>query len=272
MKHSLLIRSLYQPLQPAEDYSAKSRLYYKEHAPSPLLQPYIHCFWELHTKDQIIDNYIYRVVADGCVDLIMDSHTFNGMWIAGISDSAFDVPVNGKASYFGMRFLPGYINHFFRFPVHSIANQMPGIEDVLDKRTSDLSCLLFEAKTISDKIRVAESCLLKKIIKEDTMLHPGLARAIYHILSGNGDISIQDKAAEWISPRQLQRLFQEHIGCSPKLFSRIVRFQKTLLALQQAAPENKQSLFYDYGYFDQPHFIKEFKTFYGQTPSMILKK
>src|SRR5687767_3219328 len=98
MSNLLLIRSLYTPLQPAEDCSAKSRLYYKQYTPSPLLQPYIHCFWELHTKEPIIDNYDYRVVADGCVDLIMDTHTFNGIWIAGIADTAFDVPVHGKAS------------------------------------------------------------------------------------------------------------------------------------------------------------------------------
>lgn len=272
MSNPLLIRSLYKPVQPAEDCSDKSRLYYKEHTPSSLLQPYIHCFWELHTKDPIIHSYSYRVVADGCVDLIMDSHTFNGMWIAGISDSAFDVPINGKASYFGIRFLPGYINYFFRFPVHSIANQMPAIEDVLDKRINDLSSILFEAKMIADKIRAAETFLFEKIMKADNTLHPGLARALYHIFSGNGSVTIQDKAAEWISPRQLRRLFQEHIGCSPKLFSRIIRFQKTLCALQRPSLQKSQSLFYDYGYFDQAHFIKEFKTFYGHTPASMLNK
>ena len=70
-----------------------------------------------------------------------------------------------------------------------------------------------------------------------------------------------------ISPRQLRRIFNFYIGTTAKTFSNVVRFQHIL----NTSP-SKQSLkdskpYFDVGFFDQAHFIKTFKTFYGVTPS-----
>ena len=69
-----------------------------------------------------------------------------------------------------------------------------------------------------------------------------------------------------ISPRQLRRLFDFYIGSSPKTFSQVIRFQNILNAKPSAESLRKNKLFFDAGYYDQAHFIKEFKTMYGQTP------
>ncbi|HEX2628602.1 MAG TPA: helix-turn-helix domain-containing protein [Chitinophagaceae bacterium] len=258
------IRNLYRPLQPAENDKGLGKLFYKEQLPADALRPYIHCFWELRTLEALNATCLYRVVADGCIDMIIDTHTYNGSLLAGIADSAFEVPVENEAGYFGIRFLPAGIHHFWKMDAAEIQNQMLNTGDLLPKETEVLSAMIFESKSFTQRIAVAQSYLLSLLAKNNSAMHPALARALHHILSTGGDLPIQTKAAEYISPRQLRRLFNDHVGCSPKLFARIVRFQQTLKMMQD---ERGTGHFYKQGYFDQAHFIREFKIFYGDTPT-----
>ena len=73
-----------------------------------------------------------------------------------------------------------------------------------------------------------------------------------------------------ISRRRLQRLFKFYIGDSPKTFSQVVRFQQILSAKRSLERLKKEKIFFDAGYYDQAHFIKEFKTFYGTTPGCVI--
>lgn len=97
-----------------------------------------------------------------------------------------------------------------------------------------------------------------------------LYNAITKIISANGVLNIEKDIDTGISPRQLRRLFMYYIGDSAKTFSQVVRFQSVVrsgLSLQQ---EPGIKIFPDEGYYDQSHFIKEFRTFYGTTPSGAL--
>jgi len=271
MNNPVFIRSLYNPQQPTEDSLGKGKLFYKEHVPCIHLQPYVHCFWELKSTEPLSTTYNYRVITDGCIDLIIDCQSFNGMLIAGIADTSFEVPMDGTVSYLGIRFLPASIHTFLKFPVSTIINQMLNVDNLSDRSLDSLAELIFEKNDLTGRILVAESFLLKLLSKRNSEIHPGLARALHHILSTGGDISIQNKAAEWISPRQLRRLFHDHVGCSPKLFARITRFQKTLYTMRYGSPGERINPFYQHGYFDQAHFIKEFKLLYGSTPAFYVK-
>ncbi len=66
--------------------------------------------------------------------------------------------------------------------------------------------------------------------------------------------------------RYLDRLFQEHVGVSPKLLASILRFQEVYQGWMQ---DRSPTFFRDQwpaSYYDQSHFIKEFKRFTGFTP------
>ncbi len=70
------------------------------------------------------------------------------------------------------------------------------------------------------------------------------------------------------SERYIQKLFLDNVGITPKSFSNIHRFNKSL-QLIQTADLPLTSIAYDCGYYDQAHFIKEFKKFTGLTPSEV---
>jgi AraC-like DNA-binding protein len=91
--------------------------------------------------------------------------------------------------------------------------------------------------------------------------------AIEIILKNFGVIDVEKDLSTGISSRQLRRLFEFYVGDTAKVFSKVVRFQNILRAKPSAQSLRQNKLFFDVGYFDQAHFIKEFKHFYGVTPS-----
>ena len=90
--------------------------------------------------------------------------------------------------------------------------------------------------------------------------------AIEIILQKSGVVDIESDLNTGISSRQLRRLFEFYIGDSAKTFSKIVRFQNILKAKPSSQSLRQNKLFFNVGYYDQAHFIKEFRNFYGVTP------
>ena len=94
-----------------------------------------------------------------------------------------------------------------------------------------------------------------------------LYNAIEKILQEFGVLNIEQDLNTGISQRQLRRLFEFYIGDTAKTFAKVVRFQNILRAKPSSQSLRQNKLFFDVGYYDQAHFIKEFKNFYGVTPS-----
>jgi transcriptional regulator GlxA family with amidase domain len=94
-----------------------------------------------------------------------------------------------------------------------------------------------------------------------------LYNAIEKILQEFGVVNIEQDLDTGISQRQLRRLFEFYIGDTAKTFAKVVRFQNILRAKPSSQSLRQNKLFFDVGYYDQAHFIKEFKNFYGVTPS-----
>ncbi len=73
-----------------------------------------------------------------------------------------------------------------------------------------------------------------------------------------------------ISERSLERLIKQYVGISPKVYSRIVRFQSGLQALRKNDFRTLTEVAYQKEFFDQSHFIREFRTFTGMNPKQYL--
>ncbi|WP_162276939.1 helix-turn-helix domain-containing protein [Mucilaginibacter pedocola] len=74
-----------------------------------------------------------------------------------------------------------------------------------------------------------------------------------------------------ISKSTLERHFLEVVGITPKMYSRIVRFNKVYNILQHGQYNTWQEVIYNFNFYDQAHFIKDFKKFFNRTPSEVHK-
>ncbi len=97
--------------------------------------------------------------------------------------------------------------------------------------------------------------------------------ALQLISEKNGFIPIKSLSNHLnISSSHLRKLFGEQIGMSPKAYSRILRVRQISTLLKQSNCDNLSQLSHDLGYFDQAHFIHDFKSITGRTPSIYSKK
>jgi AraC-like DNA-binding protein len=72
--------------------------------------------------------------------------------------------------------------------------------------------------------------------------------------------------------KQFERIFSEHIGISPKQYLKIIRFQFAIFQKQQNANMNLLDVSFKSGYYDQSHFINDFKSLSGLTPKQYFSK
>ena len=151
---------------------------------------------------------------------------------------------------------------FLREPVHELFGQSLGL-DLLEGELGRIEEQLSEAATHSEKIRRVEEFLLSRLhtASPDRLVE----EAIRQIKIAKGDINIRKLLAPLsLSLDPFEKRFRRVTGTSPKQFSSIIRLRN--LISHHTGDESLTSLAHTAGYFDQAHFIKDFKSFTGQTP------
>ncbi|WP_197076901.1 helix-turn-helix domain-containing protein [Hymenobacter terrenus] len=255
------IRRLYRPLQPD---AASGLLRYREYAPAAALLPWVHCYWTLAAASFPAQ---YAVVADGCVDLILNCAFPYDAWVAGSAATAFRVDLPTGSNYFGVRLLPGTFTRLFACSADEVANTLAPAELVLGPVIRHWAERMQLAADPSQRLTLTDAWLQEQLAASGApALDAPLARALYHVLISRGNARIEHAVADWVGPRQLRRLFARHIGLAPKVFARIVRFQAALDTLRPATPPDWAGAVEAAGYFDQPHLLREFRQFYGRRP------
>ena len=126
---------------------------------------------------------------------------------------------------------------------------------------------IFELPSLAPKL---DHYFLQTVQAKQLAVDNRVFEAIHCILQSQGIINVEKELNTGISPRQLRRLFTYYIGDTPKTFCKVVRFQNILQAKPSRQSLRKNKLFFDLGYYDQAHFIKDFKHLYGLTPGSAL--
>ncbi len=173
--------------------------------------------------------------------------------------------------YIGMKFMTVQFNSYGLYYLNPIPAQE--LHDSLSDPNiffseSDLSrikCQLKELTSIEQKFIALELFLVQRI--ELTDLDSRLPFAI-NALKSKQYVSL-DKLSEslCISNRGLQKLFKKYVGMSPVYFRRIARFNHAANFILNHPDLSLTNITYECGYYDQAHFIKDFKKFGGVSPS-----
>lgn len=241
-------------------------VHYSELSPAAVLQDFVYCYWQLKTDAPLQSPYNYRVVSDGCIDIFFDNSDVSDSLIMGFCKKYTTFPLATSFDYIGVRFYPSIFPLLFKVPASELANKTTRVVDVLPELASSFHRHLRANQTlevIQDDLNfVLESYTQKVSLNIDHRFYDSLNI----IMENLGSVEIESELKTGLSPRQLRRIFNYYIGATPKAFSRVVRFQHVLNAKPSGASLKNNKLFYDAGFYDQAHFIKEFKNFYGVTP------
>ncbi len=248
---------------------------YREALPAPSLRRFIECYWFLQAPEDAQSN-AEPILPDGCMELVLNlgapfqrCHEDGRVepqpsrMLVGQMDHAVTVRAGGPVDVVGVRFHPSGAHPLFRFSMGSLANRLVPLAEAVD-----LPDFLAGKTRIQERKRALDANLVPRFersMQSDT----GFERAIASVVEAEGRIGVDGLAQDMgIGPRQLERMFRERVGIGPKRFARILRFQSVfrrsrLLALRWA------ELALDCGYYDQAHFIRDFRSFTGTSPGAL---
>ncbi len=255
------------------------------HAPDEKLAPYIQSIF--HFSHFCPDHSIERVVPDGFIYLIFEldgfeRHTFdnqtlkpNGtftrVWLSGMHKHYLSISAHQNSEMFVVQFKPGGFHPFISSSVAEMNNRVVPAQHLFGNDVLDLHQALHKHKSDNSKMfELAEAFLTQKAdfsIKPARELVDNMLLAIIQ----NSAALLQDVVEKsGYSHKQAIQVFKEHVGLNPKSFQRIVRFNEILPLIMKKQSIAWSDICANCYYYDQSHFIREFKAFCGYSPKEFL--
>src|SRR5882762_9961200 len=230
---------------------------YAEHPVPDRLAPYVECLWTLEADQPISE---YPVLPDGCVDIVF-SHERSAQ-VVGTMTHARKFALSAGQFDCGVRFRPGMSYGFIRLPGTEVADRSLPLSEVWGAAGRDLNARLGDGRSAAECIRLIADAL--RLVPEFGVVQ----RVASAIVARCGQVRVDELDFDaGMSARQLRRLFLEQIGLTPKHLSRVIRFRESVSQLGNTKRGDWTQVALDRGYYDQAHFINEFRELSGYRPS-----
>ncbi|MCJ8292342.1 MAG: AraC family transcriptional regulator [Crocinitomicaceae bacterium] len=256
---------------------------YQTYEPHIDLKSLISCYWTLEVPAES-DAQRQRIIPDGTIEMAfilgddIKRYTSENEFIIqpramvlGQTIEPFYIEPTGYVNTFAIRFYPYGFANFVTMPLKDFANKETPLELLFGEKTANkLEQKIIKATNSSERIEIIENFLLDKLNKKTTIDNI-VKTTVDALLATNGSASISTILKEDLSKRrQLERNFKKQIGVSPKQLGKVIRLQTALKMLLNKETENLTEIAYESKYFDQAHFIKDFKEFTGINPKEFL--
>ena len=223
----------------------------------PALSDFAVCLWEMQPRSSEEASVQHVILADGCIDLVVD---YDGKEIGyvGMSKTEFQDIVRTPDRHFGARLKPGAFRQLTGLPATKAMDTFLPLKtidasfdaDAFFARPFEEAKAQFKAY-LAELVRGKEPDEFVQLFDSFSVSPPATTAELYQTLH--------------LSPRQCQRNFMEHFGLTPRMVLAILRFQRCL-ALLTATEATPNQILETTAYYDQSHFIKDFKRNIGLTP------
>ena len=257
---------------------------YSEHTPPADLAARVLCFWtRVADTDPVADApRIHRVLPDGCVDIVIGfggagsvggARSLEVTEAMGVGTMTRPLVLSGEMPDFfvGVRFRPGYAMNALGIPASELTDDRAAYSSLSAESELDLDVL---SRLETNEARLdGVVALVRRRLLGATHVPLSVRAAIQRIEVAGGNLRVASLAEDiGITRQQLARQFATHVGIAPKTFARVMRARAALAradAARAAYPReiDWSAIACDLGYYDQPHFIDDFKALTGMTPS-----
>lgn len=252
--------------------------------PPDYLKGYVRYFWTLESNGSTASPITFGPMADGCPGIIFqqsertmfysaDNQPLPGIFLYGQTIKPTQIHSIAKFGTIGVFFYPTALKAIFGLDAHELTDTCIDLNAFSQKESFFLSERLLNASSTAAQIEVLSSYLLARIRKNSLPADALTQYAWGQIMQSKGSLSLRELLSEVrLSERSLERKFNQSVGVSPKLFSRVCRFQASLHQLRTQQYTHLSDIAFDNGYADQSHFIRTFKELSGFSPYQYRKK
>jgi len=259
---------------------------FKFYKPKPPLSNFVDSLWlyEGHEPEHKAE----RILPTGTLELAINlrqnelrfydaehpqncSH-LSGAVVSGASGRSFAPEPPEEAFIIGVHFKPGGAFPFLGLPADDLADTHIDLETLWGPSACRLRERLCQARTYAERFQSLQEALLSRLC-HGVEQHYAVSAALEMFAKNQAGPRVKD-AAKYLglSQRRFIQVFKAEVGLTPKLFSRIQRFQQTRALIQQNPSINWADLAVDLGYFDQSHLIREFLEFSGLSPTDYINR
>jgi AraC-like DNA-binding protein len=253
-----------------------SYLGFKIILPSPALRPYVESYWLMESQNPLLDyreEFMhpqggYGIIFNlGAIPLLDNLALKDPVFLDGANNQSRKMGFLGKVLLLGIRFKVGGAYPFLRIPLAELSNQTALMEIMGEAAVMPLYEAIVNVP-LGEQIQLIEAWLLQRLAlgkNADRLVWDSLAwirRGIPSMDALSNQLNM--------SQRQIERLYQLQVGLSPKYYSRLLRIDAARKALKEPT-HSLTDLGLSLGFYDQSHFIREFKTIIGMTPSAYVE-
>ncbi|MDA0243759.1 MAG: helix-turn-helix domain-containing protein [Chloroflexi bacterium] len=252
---------------------------YKTYQPHSDLGAFIKCYWTLEVQAEV-ESQRQRIIPEGCLEMAfilgddIKRYTSEDKFIIqpramvlGQITEPFFIEPTGYVNCFSVCFYPYGFANFVSTPIKSLANKETPLTLLFGQDTAkELEQKITKAEDTETRIKIIESFFFKRL-NDQVCIDNIVKAAIDTMVLTSGNTTIKEMLKNDVSKRrQLERNFTKQIGISPKQLCKVIRLQTALKMMLNQQHESLVEIAYNSNYYDQAHFIKDFKEFTGITP------
>jgi AraC-like DNA-binding protein len=188
-------------------------------------------------------------------------------WVAGLQTKLTNVESYGISKMLVVQFKTLGAFTFLNDPLHYYTNNYVSLDNIFKEEADETWEKLQEANSLNEKFLIVENFLYRKLLT-NKLPNQKLISTIEILLDNKANLSISEICKRLnISRKHLNNLSKEYAGVSPKTLSSLNRLQSTLKNISSSKTEKLTTLAYNQDFFDQAHFINDFKRFTDLKPT-----
>lgn len=257
---------------------------FRYYQPSDILKPYVRHFYLFESP--LADVFTDTVFPSGDMELIFNLGA--GSWesskegiptknppieLWGQITKPLTIRSAGTQTMLGVRFFQHSASCFLNDEISTFNDQVLDFTDVAGRSVRALYEQLLNTYDPKARIEMVDAFLVRVLMRNElrtTQIHK-VNDILTLLTKDSAETNLAGIAARHgITTRYLHKLVSRHTGLSPKSLDRINRFQASIKLINRADLP-LTAVAYHSGYFDQSHFIREFKVFTGTTPSAYVR-
>ena len=263
-------------------------MHYHEYQPPAYFSQHLECYWEMSLTPDELNSPFEALSPDCTFEILFASQpiflrssiektwkqAIPGATFIGQKTSSINFAVKEPTHVFGIRFKPFAFANLIKTPLFHLNDQVLPLHQLFDLSTSDHNAVqtIVQEKEAAQKIELAEGLVLR-LLKKSFSIDQTFRAQLNYIMDRKGLVKINDLFSAFNTSKvTLRKHFIHKMGLPPKKVSRIWRMNYFLELQKTKSNCNLTELCLEAGFFDQAHFIKEFKSFFGTCPHRFFKQ
>lgn len=204
-------------------------------------------------------------------DTLKEIQACNRVWASGLRTEPITIPSGNDSEMMVISFKKGRAASFFPFPMQEIADSVVDADLVWGTDLGSLREQLLAIDDVPTRFRIVEDFLLSEY-RSQMKIDKCVSFAITEMTERPDAINIARMNHQiGYSQKHFTDLFRRAVGVTPKSYLKIMRFQKAVAIIDAGNDHDWRQIALECGFFDQSHFINDFKHFSGFTPEQYSK-